>query len=108
MNYEFIDEMDLKNMRLDRLFSRVLMCSYMYYDGRIESPWTDSQYDYACKRLHDEYDNFDHVNKNLLSRESLKTGSGFSIKYTERIRIASEIWRNIYKKQIFERIENGR
>lgn len=99
-----VDELDLENMSLDMLFSRVLMCSYFYYEAIIDSPWTDNQFDFACKKLHDNYDQITHVNKNLVSKDLLAAGSGFGIKYTNRIKAASCLWKEIYKKQLAGKI----
>lgn len=99
-----IDELDLESMSLDNLFSRVLMCSYLYYEAIIESPWTDNQFDFACKKLHDNYDQITHINKDMLSKDLLAAGSGFGLKYTNRIKAASCLWKEIYKEQFSGKI----
>lgn len=84
-----INESDLESMSLPLLFVRILMCSYLYYIANEKTPWTDNQFDWACKKLFDNYDKFEHQNKNLLSKDSLGAGTGFSIKFTKRIICAS-------------------
>ena len=87
-----IDEFDIESLSLPQLFSRVLMCCFLYYKINGKTPWTDNQFDWACKKLYEKYDSFDHVNKNLMTKEDLLAGTGFSIEYTKRIQFASETW----------------
>ena len=61
-----------------------LMYSYAYYKEN-ESLITDSEYDQICQDLITNWDNITHWHKPLLSLESLKAGTGYDIKYPERV-----------------------
>jgi len=65
-----------------------LMYSYLYYDKN-ESMVTDEEYDMICKRLYDEWYGIEHHHKHLIDRDSLASGTGFHIKYNERIKGAA-------------------
>lgn len=69
-----------------------LICSYCYY-CRYESLMTDEAFDKMCKWMLTHYENLDHVNKELVTKEMLIAGSAFNLKagdYPLRVRIISE------------------
>ena len=68
-------------MALRPLFSRYMCASYLYYELNQDSPWSDAQFDGACKRLYDEWKNIDHPHKKMTSRKALKAGTGFQLRY---------------------------
>ena len=61
------------------LIAWVLMASYAYYikDSPILS---DEVFDKMCKHLYDRWDDYSHVHKSLIERESLKAGSLYYLK----------------------------
>jgi hypothetical protein len=61
-----------------------LMYSYAYYKEN-ESLITDHEYDQICQDLITNWDNITHWHKPLLSLESLKAGTGYDIKYPNRV-----------------------
>jgi len=83
--------MELHNISLNRLVPIFLMSSYLYYE-KDESVLTDSQFDYLCKRLYDNWDKVEHMHKHLISKDDLKAGSGYGIEYTNMIRGGAISW----------------
>ena len=61
-----------------------LMFSYAYYKEN-ESLITDTEYDYSCRELIEKWDTITHWHKPLLNLESLKAGTGYDIKYPNRV-----------------------
>ena len=65
---------------LKELFGNYLYHSYIYY--RLgESLIEDTQYDLTCKILLDNYNNFEHRYKYLITQDDLAAGTGFGIDY---------------------------
>jgi len=87
------------NVNLDKcsdkqLLQLALMCSYAYYQC-FHSLIPDEQFDLIMERLLDNWDNFEHQHKYLLTKEDLKAGTGFKIKredYPTMVIQAAEIW----------------
>ena len=61
-----------------------LMYSYAYYKEN-ESLVDDTEYDQICQDLITNWDNITHWHKPLLDLESLKAGTGYDIKYPNRV-----------------------
>ena len=61
-----------------------LMFSYAYYKEN-ESLISDSEYDQICQDLITNWDDITHWHKRLLNLESLKAGTGYDIKYPNRV-----------------------
>ena len=61
-----------------------LMYSYAYYKEN-ESLVDDTEYDQICRELIEKWDTITHWHKPLLSLESLKAGTGYDIKYPNRV-----------------------
>ena len=61
-----------------------LMYSYAYYKEN-ESLVDDTEYDQICRELIEKWDNITHWHKPLLDLESLKAGTGYDIKYPNRV-----------------------
>lgn len=76
-----MNEHDIRGMPIRLLFVRYLMASFLYYKANRPSPWSDNQFDLACKRLLTEWESFDHPHKHLTDPQSLKAGTGYQIKY---------------------------
>jgi len=83
--------MELNNISNNRLVPIYLMSSYLYYECD-KNVLTDSQFDYLCKKILDNWDSIDHMHKHLLDKETLKAGSGYGIEYTNLIMSASLDW----------------
>jgi len=66
------------NGGINRCVSWFLVHSYLYYRCDV-SRITDSQFDALCKRLLTEFDTITHKHKKLLTKEGLRSGSGFYI-----------------------------
>lgn len=75
-----IDE-NIATMPIRLLYVRYLMSSFLYYKADARTPWTDVQFDYACKRLLDEWDTFEHPHKHLTDKQALRAGTGYHIQY---------------------------
>ena len=69
---------------INMLVPYYLMYSYAYYQEN-ESLITDSEYDQICQDLITNWNNITHWHKPLLSLESLKAGTGYDIKYPNRV-----------------------
>ena len=65
-----------------------LMFSYLYYEKNI-SLIDDNEFDQICKTLLDKLDSLTHMHKHLVKKESLTAGTGYDIKYTERIKMSA-------------------
>tara|TARA_B100000524_G_scaffold264019_1_gene144175 strand:- start:85 stop:345 length:261 start_codon:yes stop_codon:yes gene_type:complete len=61
-----------------------LMFSYAYYKEN-ESLIEDTEYDQICRDLITNWNDITHWHKKLLNLESLKAGTGYDIKYPERV-----------------------
>ena len=73
-----------------------LMLSYLYYEKDI-SLIDDEEFDQMCKTLLEKYDEIEHMHKPLVKKENLTAGTGYDIKYTERIKSSAmelqRVWR---------------
>ncbi len=70
--------MELSSISNNRLIPIYLMSSYLYYECDL-NVLDDTQFDYLCKRILDNWDNIDHMHKHLLDKESLKSRMGYGI-----------------------------
>jgi len=76
--------MELHNVSLNRLVPIYLMSSYLYYECD-KNVLDDTQFDYLCKKLYDNWDSVEHMHKHLIDKDNLKAGSGYGITYTNMI-----------------------
>ena len=67
-----------------------LMYSYAYYKEN-ESLISDTEYDDICKQIIDKWDNITHWHKSLLTLDALKAGTGYDIKYPNRVISAAKL-----------------
>ena len=83
--------MNIETLHINRLVPFYLMSSYLYYkeDRQV---LTDEDFDRLAKRLLDNWDSVDHMHKHLISKEDLQAGTGYAIKYTQRIINAAKNW----------------
>ena len=83
--------MELDNISINRLVPIYLMSSYLYYDLN-KNVLDDTQFDYVCKKLYDNFDDITHMHKHLLDKETLQAGSGYGITYTNLIMSSALAW----------------
>jgi len=74
-----------------------LMSSYLYYECD-KNVLDDTQFDYLCKKLYDNWDSVEHMHKHLIDKDNLKAGSGYGIKYTNLIVSGANSWYEQEKK----------
>ena len=60
------------------------MYSYAYYKEG-ESLIEDAEFDQMCKDLIDNWDKIEHYHKHLIDLDSLRAGTGYDIKYPNRV-----------------------
>ena len=61
-----------------------LSLSYLYYE-KDEIIVGDDTYGIICDRLFAEWDEIEHFHKHLVEREALKAGTGYHLKYPDRV-----------------------
>ena len=83
--------MELHNISLNRLVPIYLMSSYLYYEHD-KNVIDDTQFDYLCKKLYDNWDSVEHMHKHLIDKDNLKAGSGYGITYTNMIMSSAMSW----------------
>jgi len=83
--------MELHNISINRLVPIYLMSSYLYYEHD-KNVIDDTQFDYLCKKLYDNWDSVEHMHKHLLDKDNLKAGSGYGITYTNLIMSSALKW----------------
>ena len=83
--------MELHNVSLNRLVPIYLMSSYLYYE-QDKNVLEDTQFDYLCKKLYDNWDSVEHIHKHLIDKDNLKAGSGYGIAYTNMIMSSAISW----------------
>lgn len=76
---------------INRKFIEYLMASYLYYICDL-AVLTDSQYDQLCHDLLEGWDEITHRHKSLVTKEDLKAGTGFAIKYPAILECAARQW----------------
>ena len=83
--------MNIETLPINRLVPFYLMSSYLYYkeDRQV---LTDEDFDQLAKRLLDNWDSVEHMHKHLISKEDLQAGTGYAIKYSQRIINAAKNW----------------
>ena len=83
--------MELHNISNNRLVPIYLMSSYLYYERDL-NVLDDTQFDYLCKKLYDNWDSVEHIHKHLIDKDNLKAGSGYGITYTNMIMSSAMSW----------------
>jgi len=83
--------MELHNISINRLVPIYLMSSYLYYEHD-KNVIDDTQFDYLCKKLYDNWDSVEHMHKHLIDKDNLKAGSGYGITYTNLIMSSALKW----------------
>lgn len=92
----FTQSLELEVIPINQLYGHYLMASYLYYCLDQDTPWSDSQYDFVCKRLLAEWDSITHKLKGVCSRDLLEAGSGFTIKaheYPRGLQHVATLWK---------------
>ena len=75
-----------------------LMHSYLYYEMN-EPIISDTEYDELCRELKDKWDSVEHFHKHLIDVNSLGAGTGYQVKYNNRIAMASVALLNKHKEK---------
>lgn len=83
--------MNVETLPINRLVPFYLMSSYLYYKEDRQA-LTDEDFDQLAKRLLDNWDSVEHMHKHLISKEDLQAGTGYAIKYSQRIINAAKNW----------------
>lgn len=89
-------KVNVNELSLKQCVQLYLIASYTYYiyDQVVIE---DHEYDTICKRLYDHFDEFEHQHKYLLSKDSLKAGTGFHYNpndYPLMVVMAADMWLN--------------
>ena len=92
LHKEFINELSI-----NRLVPYYLMSSYLYYEHD-KNVLDDTQFDYLCKKILDNWNDITHIHKHLLDKETLQAGSGYGITYTNMIMSSALKWYEENKK----------
>ena len=94
--------MDYTTESLYEVVSLYLVTSFLYYRCDM-SVIQDFQYDEICQRLYNEFDDISHPYKDLLDKDELSSGSGYSIKYPKE---AKSIIKAVLKSKNIEIPDN--
>ena len=86
-----LNRWNIDSISNNRLIPIYLMSSYLYYELD-KNVLSDSQFDYLCKKILDNWDNINHMHKHLIDKDNLKSGSGYGLEYTNLIKGASLNW----------------
>jgi len=85
----------VESISINRCVSYFLMSSFLYYEKH-ENILHDNDFDFVCKRLINEWGDITHHHKHLINLDSLKAGTGYDIKYNNRIIGAANQWYKDY------------
>ena len=75
---------DVWRVNPNMLVPYYLMHSYIYYELN-DSIITDYEYDELCKELKDKWEDIKHYHKHLVDVTALGAGTGYQVKYNQRI-----------------------
>lgn len=81
----------------NQLVTHYLMSCYLYYELD-KQVYTDDQFDQLAKRLLRQWDNVQHMHKHLITKGDLEAGTGYAIKYPERVKGGARAWYKLNKK----------
>ena len=75
------------------------MSSYAYYveDDPIVS---DAEYDIICRMLDENWEEIEHSHKSWVVREDLKAGTGYSLEYPDRVKHATQHYREAINDEV--------
>ena len=76
--------LDIWRTNPNMLVPYYLMHSYIYYQLH-DSIIKDYEYDEMCKQLKDKWESIKHYHKNLVDTNALGAGTGYQLKYNQRI-----------------------
>jgi len=68
-----------------------MMASYLYYQCDV-SAIPDAEFDRICRNLAEGWDSFEHPHKQLASHDAMIAGTGYFLKYPDRVRLAAWEW----------------
>jgi len=63
----------------NKLINMYFNASYKYYVLAEETGISDMEFDYICKELYDSYESLTDSDRALVSKDSLRAGTGFDI-----------------------------
>lgn len=66
-----------------------LMHSYLYYE-KDDPIISDHEFDLICKTLYEKWDKVEHFHKHLINKDDLIAGTGYALKYPERVKNAAK------------------
>ena len=73
---------------MNQIVPYYLAYSYLYYEKDV-SLISDEEYDSLCKKLYDNWDEVVHYHKHLIDKEALLSGTGYHLKYPDRVKYAA-------------------
>ena len=82
---------EVATIEANRLVPIYLMSSYLYYEKNLNI-LSDVDFDAVCLRLVQEWDDIEHVHKDLLDLDSLQAGPGYDVDYTQMIEMSATHW----------------
>lgn len=86
--------LDIWRTNPNMLVPYYLMHSYIYYQLQ-DSIIKDYEYDEMCKQLKDKWESIKHYHKHLVDVSALGAGTGYQLKYNQRIVSAATL---LYKQ----------
>jgi hypothetical protein len=86
-----------------RQYSYYLIFSYLYYEWDL-TPIPDTLYDRLCNVLLSKWRRLEHPHKHLTTRDDLSAGTGFSIRYPDRVVNAAIEWLRRNDKEGYQRV----
>ena len=70
----------------EEIFETYLSNSYKYYKNTGDDvTWSNTEYDYWCRKLLESWDYWEHEYKYLITKDDLKAGTGFMINYPQEL-----------------------
>ena len=93
-----IDFYKIKDIEVSKLVKYYLCSCYLYYEKDLNI-FTDSEFDYICKRLYKDFSKINHMHKKLIDKDSLKASTGYQIKYPLIIETVANRWYEKYIKK---------
>ena len=89
----------IDNMVANMLVPYYLMSCYLYYEKNVQV-LSDQEFDTVCKRLLDEWDSVQHFHKHLITKQDLVAGTGYALKYNNRIKNGALAWYAKYESKV--------
>ena len=98
---------DIPKEKPDEELTDYFVHCYLYY--KLDTPVIyDYDFDLLCKSLLDRWDSITHSYKELISKDNLKAGTGFSITYPPEIIEEAERRKKIFLQELEHEVEVAR